>query len=124
MIVLDTSLLIDALTGAKHSAAKLRQRIQRGDRMAVPALVLFEWLRGPRVPQELKAQEALFPSSTAIPFGPDEAMVAAQLYKTVSRPRRREIDLAIAACAIVRSAELWTLNPADFRDLKGLRLTI
>jgi predicted nucleic acid-binding protein len=92
--------------------------------MAVPALVLFEWLRGPRVPQELKAQEALFPSGTAIPFGPDEAMVAAQLYKTVSRPRRREIDLAIAACAIVRSAELWTLNPADFRDLKGLRLTI
>lgn len=122
MIVLDTSLLIDALTGPKRSAAKLRQRIERGDRIVVPALVLFEWLRGPRVPQELKAQETLFPSSAAIPFGPDEAMAAAQLYKTAARPRRREIDLAIAACAIVRSAELWTLNPADFQDLKGLRL--
>ena len=90
--------------------------------MAVSTLVLYEWLRGPRVPQELKAQEGLFPSKAAIPFGPDEAAVAAQLYMTVSRPRGREIDLAIAACAIVRSAELWTLNPADFRDLAGLRL--
>lgn len=123
MIVLDTSLLVDALTGPRCSAAKLRQRIERGERMLVPALVLFEWLRGPRVPQELEAQEALFPSETAMAFGPDEAAVAAQLYRTAARPRGREIDLAIAACAIVRSAELWTLNPADFRDLKGLRLT-
>jgi predicted nucleic acid-binding protein len=32
------------------------------------------------------------------------------------------MDLAIAACAIAREAELWTLNPADFEDIPGLRL--
>lgn len=34
------------------------------------------------------------------------------------------MDIAIAACAIVRDAELWTLNPADFRDIPGLRLAV
>jgi predicted nucleic acid-binding protein len=32
------------------------------------------------------------------------------------------MDLAIAACAIVRDAELWALNPTDFKDVPGLRL--
>jgi predicted nucleic acid-binding protein len=37
--------------------------------------------------------------------------------------RGREIDLAIAATAMVRDAELLTLNPKDFGDIPGLRLT-
>jgi predicted nucleic acid-binding protein len=28
----------------------------------------------------------------------------------------------IAACAIVRGAALWTLNPRDFDDIPGLKL--
>jgi predicted nucleic acid-binding protein len=40
----------------------------------------------------------------------------------VSRSRGREIDLAIAACALVREAQLWTLDEKDFRDIPGLRL--
>jgi predicted nucleic acid-binding protein len=32
------------------------------------------------------------------------------------------VDLAIAACAIANGAAFWTLNPADFRDVPGLRL--
>ena len=85
-------------------------------------MVLYEWLRGPRLPEEVAAQEALVPAAAAIPFGPEEAIVSADLYRTVGRPRGREIDLGIAACAIVRQAQLWTLNAADFRDLPGLLL--
>jgi predicted nucleic acid-binding protein len=40
----------------------------------------------------------------------------------VRRPRGREIDLAIAATAIVHDAALWTLNPRDFADVPRLRL--
>jgi predicted nucleic acid-binding protein len=47
---------------------------------------------------------------------------AARLYVTLSRPRGREIDLAIAACALPLEARLWTRNPRDFRDLPGLQL--
>jgi predicted nucleic acid-binding protein len=122
MIVLDTSVLIDALTGPRRSAAALRHAIVEGERIQVPSLVLYEWLRGPRRPEELAAQEALFPASVALPFGPAEAARAARLYVSLPRPRGREIDLAVAACALVLDARLWTLNPRDFRDVPGLGL--
>jgi predicted nucleic acid-binding protein len=120
--ILDTPVLIDSLTGPKRSAPALRRTIESGERLLVSSLVLYEWLRGPRLRQELVAQEALFPAESALPFGPQEAALAARLYKAVRRPRGRELDLAVAACAIARDAELWTLNAADFRDLPGLRL--
>jgi predicted nucleic acid-binding protein len=40
----------------------------------------------------------------------------------VARARGRKVDLAIAACAIVGEAELWTLNATDFDDITGLRV--
>jgi len=90
--------------------------------MGIPSLVLFEWRRGPRRPPELALQEALFPSDEAIPFGPAEAIQAAELCRSVGRPRSREVDLAIAAYAITLGAELWTQNPSDFIDIPGLRI--
>ena len=84
--------------------------------------ILYEWLRGGRLAEEIEAQEALFPAVTAVQFGPDEATLAAALYTDVRRPRGRELDLAIAACAIAHRASFWTLNAADFRDIPGLRL--
>jgi predicted nucleic acid-binding protein len=122
VILLDTSLLIDGLTGPKRSAAALRHAIESGERLLVPSLVLYEWLRGPRLREELLAQEALFPREAAMPFGPEEATKAAELYGKARRPRGGEIDLAIAACALVRDAALWTLNVEDFRDIPGLGL--
>ena len=123
MIVLDTSVLIDALSGPGRSSGALRRQIEEGARITVPALVLYEWLRGPRVAAELEAQEGLFPATEALPFGPREAAISARLYSSVTRPRGRELDLAIAAHALISEAELWTLNRTDFEDLPGLRLT-
>ena len=60
-------------------------------------IVLYEWLRGPRTVAELRVQEELF-------------------------PRGRDLDLAVAACALVHEAALWTLNPKDFIDVPGLKL--
>ena len=122
MIVLDTSVLIDGLTGLKRSAAAIRGCLAEGEQIRLTALVLYEWLRGPRLSEELAAQEALFPAKSAIPFGHDEAALSADLYRAVARPRGREIDLGIAACAMVREAQLWTLNRADFRDVPGIQL--
>ena len=122
MIFIDTSVLIDALTGPRRSAPALRQAILDGERMSLPTLVLYEWLRGPRLPEELEAQEVLFPVHSAVGFGSEEAATAAEIYSSIRRPRGRELDIAIAACAIVHDADLWTLNEADFRDIPGLSL--
>ena len=124
MIHLDTSVVIDALTGPRRSASLLRRAIERGRRVTLSALVLYEWRRGPRRSEEVAAQEALFPSAAAVPFGPDEAALAARLYGTVRRARGREIDLAIAACALAHGAGFWPLNPQDFRDVPDLTLFV
>jgi predicted nucleic acid-binding protein len=122
VIVIDTSALIDSLTGPRRSGPQLRSFIEAAERLVVPTLVLYEWRRGPRLEQELAAQEALFPSSGALPFGAAEAELSSELYKTLDRARGREIDLAIAAHAILQDATLWTLNRGDFEDIPGLEL--
>ncbi len=124
MIFLDTSALIDSLSGPKRSAAALRAAIERGERILLPSLVLYEWLRGPRLPEEVEAQETLFPSGRAVPFGHEEAVEAARLYTGLRRSRSREIDLAIAACALLWDADLWTLNVQDFRNIPELRVSL
>ena len=120
MIVVDTSALIDSLVGPKRSAPRMRQLIADGERLVLPALVLYEWWRGPRLAEELAAQEALFPTNAALPFDAEHAADAARVYRTVKRPRGRELDLAIAAHALSLGARLWTLDPADFEDIPGL----
>jgi predicted nucleic acid-binding protein len=122
VIHLDTSVLIDALAHRRSSLVQVRQEIESGQRLGVSALVLYEWRRGPRTPEEIEVQETLFPASGAVAFGPDEAIQAAALYRALSRPRARASDLAIAACALVHGAALWTLNPEDFEDVPGLAL--
>ena len=122
MIALDTSVLIDALSGGGPTARALRSALAGGERVVLPTLVLYEWLRGPRTPAELQARARLFPDAEALAFGPEEAAQAARLYQGVRRPRGRELDLAIAACARAWNASLWTLNPRDSQDVPGLRL--
>jgi predicted nucleic acid-binding protein len=122
VIHIDTSALIAALTGSRPAAPILRGFVQDGIRIGVSTIVLYEWWRGPRTEVELADQEAVLPRAAAFPFGVDEAAVAADLYRHLKRPRHREIDLAVAACALANGASLWTLNPRDFRDIPGLVL--
>lgn len=121
-IHLDTSVLIDALTGPRRSLKRLSAFVAGGHRVILSTVVLYEWLRGPRTTAELQVQEEMFPRRAAVPFDAEAATQAAWLYRQTSRPREREVDLAVAACALVQDAALWTLNHDDFRDLPGLEL--
>ena len=122
LVHLDTSALIDALTGTRRSLDRLVALVDDGHRIGISTIVLYEWLRGPRTRAEIAAQEELLPRDAAASFAAAEAAIAARLYQRVKRPRGREIDLAVAACAIAGEAALWTLNHTDFDDIEGLRL--
>jgi len=122
MVHIDTSVLIDALTGPKRSSDHLRELLAGPEPVTISSIVLFEWLRGPRSDKETEAQEALFPSADSAPFGFLEARIASQLYRLVKRARGREADLAVAACALASGASLWTLNEDDFKDIPNLTL--
>ena len=121
IVLVDTSALVDALTGSRRSLDTLIALTSQGHRLMLSAIVLYEWQRGPRTAAETTAQEELFPSEAAVPFGHAEAAVAARLYRTMARSRGRELDLAVAACALVAGGAIWTLNVEDFRDVPGLR---
>lgn len=119
---LDTSVLIDALTGPAPTPDPIEKRIRAGDRLFISTLVLFEWLRGPRTDAERALRVSLFPDPDLVIFGIEEATRAAGLYRGLARARQREVDIAIAACAIEHEATLWTLNPDDFKDIPDLKL--
>lgn len=123
MIVhIDTSALIDALTGPRRALPRLTTLVHDGHRIAISSLVFYEWRRGPRTTAELSAQEALLPLDGVVGFDATASALAADLYRRIARPRGREVDLAIAACALSQGAALWTLNTEDFRDVADLRL--
>jgi predicted nucleic acid-binding protein len=122
IVHVDTSALVDALTGPRRSLDELERLVGDGHRLMLSMIVLYEWWRGPRTRPELAAQQELFPVEATVPFSIDEAALAARLYRSMPKARGREVDLAIAACALANAAALWTLNPADFRDVPGLRL--
>ena len=100
----------------------LRRLTERGDTPVVSTPVLFEWLRGPRTADELRDQQMLVPDDLVVAFDARCARVAANIYLQLTRPRQRDIDIAIAACAIEHNAPLWTLNVEDFSDIPGLKL--
>jgi predicted nucleic acid-binding protein len=119
---LDTSVLVDVFSNPFRSRLALRALIAAEHRIAICTPVLYEWLRGPRLETEKADQEAALPSTGAVEFDHACAQTAARLYRMVRRARGREMDLAIAACAIEHGAAFWTLNPGDFEDIPGLRL--
>lgn len=122
MILLDTSIVIAALSADRPSLPALHRVLDLGEKVNLCTMVLYEWLRGPRIAIEITDQELLFPSAEILPFTAPEAALAADLYRSVPSARNREIDITIAATAIHHKARLWTLNTGDFANIPGLQL--
>ena len=123
MIVhLDTSAIVGAFAGSRPEIERLTDLLAEGHRLSLSTVALYEWLRGPRTAAEIDIQTGIVPPESVCTFGPQEAALAVRLYQSVRRPRGRDLDLAIAACALVDDAALWTANRKDFDDIPGLRL--
>ena len=122
MIQLDTPFLIRALVAGSPEDGLLRRWLGDHTPLAVSAVVWTELLCGPLRPREI--QLAAQVTGDVLPFGPDEAAVAAELFNATGRRRGSLLDCMVAAAALSRDASLATANPADFRrfEARGLRV--
>lgn len=100
MIVhIDTSALIDSLTGPRRSLPRLTALVQEGHRIALSSLVCYGWRRGPRTTAELAAQEALLPLDAVVAFDGSAGALAADLHlawrgRAVARSTSRPANAA------------------------------
>jgi predicted nucleic acid-binding protein len=121
----------------------LRSRIapeELPDEMAISAVTLAELSAGPHEVRPDTDQDAYFEAAErarrldvlqraehefdAIPFDADAARaygrVSAAVIAVGRKPRRRAVDLMIAATAIAAELPLYTTNPDDFAGLSHL----
>jgi predicted nucleic acid-binding protein len=121
----------------------LRSRIvpeELPDEMAISAVTLAELSAGPHQVRPDTEQDAYFEAAERarrldvlqraehdfdpIPFDAEAARaygrVTAAVIGAGRKPRRRAVDLMIAATAIAAELPLYTTNPDDFADLEHL----
>jgi predicted nucleic acid-binding protein len=120
--LLDTSVAIDHLRGARP-AVELLRRLTAGDESVVSSeVVRFELLAGVR-DGEMTALEQFFSALTWVPVD----QIVSRLAGELARRHRRsysgidDADYLIAATALVLDAGLLTLNVRHFPMFNGLR---
>jgi len=113
-LLLDTTVLIDALRG-RAAAARLRDLRRLGDTPFTCAVNVEEIFRGLRRGEEVRAQR-LVNGLHVVPLGADEGRQAG-LWRRAFAARGRTLsqaDCLIAAAAASVGARLATGNPKDF----------
>lgn len=122
MKLLDTSVAIDHLRGAKPAVDLLNRLIDEEEPVVASEVVRFELVAGVR-DDELEALEQFFSALSWVPVDEGITRTAGSL----ARQHRRaysgidDADYLIAATALVLDAELLTTNVRHFPMLAGLR---
>jgi len=117
VIHLDTSFLIRALVPASSHDRRLREWIARGEPLGMSAIAWAEFLCGPVDEHQVKLAAQIV--SERVPFGEEDAAVAARLFNESGRHRGSLVDCMIAAAALRAGAAVATANPSDFRRFEA-----
>ena len=124
MIVADSDVLIDFLRGLGDGARQVELALRSGS-FATTAITAFEIRSGARTEKQRKSVDTLLEAMTILPFGPEEARIAAELRLQVEEQGLPigMADYMIAATCIATDSILLTRNLKDFARVKGLRLS-
>jgi len=120
VIHLDTSFLIRALVPRSSEDRLLRRWLAEHVVLGMSAVAWAEFLCGPVDERHIELASRVVPDR--VPFGEEEAVVAAQLFNTTGRRRGSFVDSLIAATAIRAGARLATSNRSDFSRFVGAGL--
>lgn len=122
MKVLDTSVAIDHLRGAKPAVDLLGRLIGDEEPVVASEVVRFELVAGVR-DDELEALEQFFSALSWFPVDEDITRTAGSLARKHRRAHSGidDADYLIAATALVLDSDLLTTNVRHFPMLAGLR---
>jgi len=117
---LDTDFLVKALLSPGAERDLLRQIADSAAEIEISALAWYEFCRGPRLPEQEAVARGFLEDEGIIAFNETLASASADLFRRLGSPRRRALDVAIAATAIARGARLLTGNTRDYSGIEGL----
>jgi predicted nucleic acid-binding protein len=120
--LVDTTVAVDHLRGARTATDLLADSISEGETLVASEVTRFELLAGVRS-AELEALEAFFSSLAWAPIDEEISRTAGALAQRHRRSHRGidDADYLIAATAMVLEADLLTTNIRHFPMIKGLR---
>ena len=122
MIIADSDVLIDFLRG-RGEAARVAVELESRS-FGTTAVTAFEIRSGARTARQKSAVDTLLDAMTILPFGPEEAQVAAEVRQQVESQGLPigMADCMIAAICISNDGVLLTRNLKHFERVKALRL--
>jgi len=123
VVVLDTSIIIDHLrTNGNGYLLKIASGITK-QQLSISMLTIQKLYEGKSTKDKGKEKDMLATISplTVLPYTYEIAQLAGEIARNLNRPQELA-DAAIAATAIVNSAQLATLNTKDFINITDLEL--
>lgn len=119
---LDADFLVKAAATACPERVLLLQLAEQDAPIGMSAIAWYEFVRGPRTPEQLALAGAIIDDEDVVAFDAAIAQAAAETFRRLGSPRRRANDIAIGTTAAAEGAVLWTLNRDDFADVPELEL--
>ena len=121
MVIIDTDIFITALRGNVESAKHLS--ILKG-KAAVSIITELELFVGAKTKLQKQQAETILEPFDKLKINNDIYLLAKRLLKEHNSPNRSLFmpDALIAATTIYAGASLLTLNKADYKFIKGLKL--
>ncbi len=120
MVIADSDVFIDYMTGVKATADRL-ELLRRSKALSVSAVTVHQLLGARDRRSRAKAADALA-GVRVLAFDEKAARIAATLELDLRHQPIGTADLYIAATCLACDAELFTRNRREFERVRGLRL--
>ena len=124
IVILDTSILLDFLTGKGKPIVTKVERLLLDAKAAVSVVSIYELLRGVESSQHLAQRKELISFCTVLDLTLPISQQAAEIYTFLKKKGSliHMEDILIAATAVHWRYPVMTLNSKDFSRIPGVRL--
>jgi len=125
MVVIDTSLFVDAQRGRQPARQRLDELLRHPEDLAISAMTVLELRAAPRMAAAWSRFYAMvFAAVEILDLDSAAAEEGARLARDMARRgfRLHHADAAVAGCAARAGAEAIIAADGDFTELRGIRV--